>query len=761
MNNLSQISNESLELNQANTCEAIMQLQPIVQPTQLQSIKISLCRNKEDNRPVSGELTWEELKSLLTTFDEAIISKDHAPAFIGGYFDGKGRKFENLLSRTLITLDIDKYNGSISDLEAFIDGSLNQYRYVAYSTSRHSETDARIRIVLFPHKEIRPSDYKNIVTNFMSIYFLTKIADIPSSTLAAQLMYLPIRTSKEYLPWYKVNDGLEVDIDSFMEAAVLNDALSAANDDNFRPILTKPRCNLSDDEVIDCLTRYDVSGTDFTMWRDVGFALHHQYCGSDKGRELFVDWSLEDTREEYKHTKPVRKNAERQYDSCDNTKGDQITFATIMYRVKQKSKITWKHVNSKGVPLITIDNYQLFFDHYQIKPTYNIIKKRDLVICPHIDTSITSPDLEGDKFNEILSLCILHGLSKDERLLRKYLSTTAHQNSFNPIKDALEVVKHDGVSRIDDFYSKMVVLPEHEEIKRIYLKKWLKQFIFMTCLNDSKRGLVARQVLVLQGDEGIGKTTFLKDLLPLELQEYFTTVAAVDFKDDMQVKNVIEHAIVELGELPATFRKTENDVFKAFVTKSEDKINIKYQVNHGSYRRNTTLVASVNDTNFLNSNHENTRLLIIPVLRFDWDKKVDMLQLYAELLIEARKEKIEKEKSGQNLESIYELSADEKKLQKTLNHEFEEPKLFEELLKDHFDFSKSAITGAKSYSTTDIWKQLFGHHNPTIKQSELNACGLALRKLGAYQNSKKKYKLSLLADSNSVDDFGQVLPISS
>ena len=116
-----------------------------------------------------------------------------------------------------------------------------------------------------------------------------------------------------------------------------------------------------------------------------------------------------------------------------------------MYRVKQKSKITWKHVNSKGVPLITIENYQLFFDHYQIKPTYNIIKKRDLVICPHIDTSITSPDLEGDKFNEILSLCILHGLSKDERLLRKYLSTTAHQNSFNPIKDVLEVVKHDGV----------------------------------------------------------------------------------------------------------------------------------------------------------------------------------------------------------------------------------------------------------------------------------------------------------------------------
>ena len=155
MNNISQISNEDLELNQANTCEATAQLQSIVQPIQLPSIKISRCRNKEDNRPVNKELTWEELQTLLTTFDETIISKDNAPAFIGGYFDGKGRKYENLLSRTLIALDMDKYNGSISDLEAFIDSILNKYRYIAYSTARHLETDARIRIILFPNKEIR------------------------------------------------------------------------------------------------------------------------------------------------------------------------------------------------------------------------------------------------------------------------------------------------------------------------------------------------------------------------------------------------------------------------------------------------------------------------------------------------------------------------------------------------------------------------------------------------------------------------------
>ena len=57
------------------------------------------------------------------------------------------------------------------------------------------------------------------------------------------------------------------------------------------------------------------------------------------------------------------------------------------------------------------------------------------------------------------------------------------------------------------------------------------------------------------------------------------------------------------------------------------------------------------------------------------------MQLYAELLIETQGEIAEKDKKGQNLESIYELTQKEKALQKQVNKEFEEPRLFEELLK--------------------------------------------------------------------------------
>lgn len=119
---------------------------------------------------------------------------------------------------------------------------------------------------------------------------------------------------------------------------------------NFTPILRKSPCDLSNDEVTDYLNHYDVSTSDYPMWRDVGFALNHQYSGNDRGKELFVKWSLADTRAEYKNKEAVRENAKRQYSSCDNARDKPITFATIIYKVNEleneaRQKAITKQIN--------------------------------------------------------------------------------------------------------------------------------------------------------------------------------------------------------------------------------------------------------------------------------------------------------------------------------------------------------------------------------------------------------------------------------
>ncbi len=746
-------------------------------------ISIATGQGVNSNKVENIDLTYDELKKLITSFEvitqpycnekindkakvltaeEAIVPtlklvKNRLPWFVAGHFNSNIRKTENLLSRSLIVLDVDKYNQDLNALEMVLNEDLKQYKYLAYSTTSHTFSKPRIRIIIFITDNIATTDYEQVARNFVDT-FLSSLEDAIDETsykpnqimfmsVAPKISNLPDDLSiAEYVPWIKENlDGKLLDAKDFMYSPASKKKSIQHSKKNLPLVKNKKLKNLTSDQITSFLNLYPASKLEYHLWLEVGMALHYQYSGKDEGLNIWDEWSKADISR-YKGTKDLHSK----WLSFDLNSNNPLTFATIIHKIKKHSLIFWINTTEEGKPLSTIANYQLFFNHYQIKPTYNIIKKRELILCPDINVNIHSPDIEGDKFNEIYSLCILCRLGKDEKSLRKYLSTIAHQNSFNPIKLVLEAVVYDGVSRLEEFYSKMVVLPEHEGIKRIYLKKWLMQFIFMTCLNDAKRGLVARQVLVLQGKEHIGKTYFLKELLPVELQDYFYTAAAVDLTDDMQVKNLIEHAIVEFGELPATFKKSENDVFKAFITKNEDKINIKYQVNHGIYRRNTTFAASVNPKDFLNSNDENTRLLVIPVEGFVKYKKVDMLQLYAELLIEARAAKKEKEENGQNLESIYELTSDEKKLQKTLNQEFEEPKLFEELLANMIDFSN---TGGKKQklAVTEVVKVL-GYDKPM--QRDLKACGTALRKLGVQRDRKKKYELSFLSfDFNKDGQF--------
>ena len=76
----------------------------------------------------------------------------------------------------------------------------------------------------------------------------------------------------------------------------------------------------------------------------------------------------------------------------------------------------------------------------------------------------------------------------------------------------------------------------------------------MRCFSD--RGVAAQGILVLQGAQNIGKTTWLKKLVKGGPDVFLEgAVLQPDNKDS--VLRVISHWIVELGELDATFRKAD------------------------------------------------------------------------------------------------------------------------------------------------------------------------------------------------------------
>ena len=91
------------------------------------------------------ELTWDELKEKLTTHKQS--ERKGGEFFLAGHFKGSRRVEEEMLFRSLLTIDIDHPEMSLSDLEYQLTMNIDT-AYIAYSTFQHSPVAPRIRLVI-------------------------------------------------------------------------------------------------------------------------------------------------------------------------------------------------------------------------------------------------------------------------------------------------------------------------------------------------------------------------------------------------------------------------------------------------------------------------------------------------------------------------------------------------------------------------------------------------------------------------------------
>ena len=149
--------------------------------------------------------------------------------------------------------------------------------------------------------------------------------------------------------------------------------------------------------------------------------------------------------------------------------------------------------------------------------------------------------------------------------------------------------------------------------------------------NDEAVEAHFESVLVLVGDQGIGKTKGLKNLLPPKLRKYYNEGAVLNLSDKDSTLQVVGFWVVEMGEVDATFRTSDISRHKAFLSRSVDIIRAPYARKASSHSRRTVFVGTVNDESFLADETGNRRYLPVSVTEFkvDWpDAEID--QLWAE-----------------------------------------------------------------------------------------------------------------------------------
>lgn len=158
------------------------------------------------------------------------------------------------------------------------------------------------------------------------------------------------------------------------------------------------------------------------------------------------------------------------------------------------------------------------------------------------------------------------------------------------------------------------------------MKRWM---ISAIAAAFQPEGVSAHGVLVLQGNQYLGKTKWFKSLVPSGLR-LAQDGMMLRPEDRDSVKQACSFWLVELGELDATFRKSDIAALKAFLTRDRDVLRRAYAKRESEYARRTVFFASVNPREFLHDPTGNRRYWTIECERIDHSHSLDMQQVWAE-----------------------------------------------------------------------------------------------------------------------------------
>ena len=373
------------------------------------------------------------------------------------------------------------------------------------------------------------------------------------------------------------------------------------------------------------------------------------------------------------------------------------------------------------------ENVRAVLEMNQIDLRYNAIKKDLEILIPHQDFVA---DLKKDAaLVEVENRCRHRGVPATN--VRDYLKLLARE--YNPVKEWMESKPWDGTNRLQAFLD--TIKSSNEPLKEMLMTKWLVSCVAAACEPD---GVALEGILVFQGAQGLGKTLWFKRLADYD-KGWLLEGATLNPSDKDSVKQAVSHWIVELGEIESTFKKSDIDQLKAFVTKKNDELRLPYDRAFTVYQRRTAFYASVNAREFLTDTSGNRRFWVVPVTAIDADHGLDMQQVWAEV----------RETLYANTNFNWYLTTEEREMLQDSNEYYRTQSSVEDLILEHVNFESIKT---KPVQMTKLLRDL-GISQPRMPDIKDASRVLAINgKEPRKSNGKKVYDLDYTKVDISVGD---------
>ncbi len=168
--------------------------------------------------------------------------------------------------------------------------------------------------------------------------------------------------------------------------------------------------------------------------------------------------------------------------------------------------------NKRKIPLERFEQFEEFIDKLGYSIKYNQITHNFEFYgfdkgesAEHLAENV--PSILRDKLKETFN-----SVSRQDTI--DYITRYATRHKFNPVLNAIQSVKWDGVDRIEEIYTIFRIPPastEEGRYSRIYIRKWLMQTA-CALFNVIECPFSLDIILVFKGRQGIGKTRFFEKL---------------------------------------------------------------------------------------------------------------------------------------------------------------------------------------------------------------------------------------------------------
>lgn len=453
------------------------------------------------------------------------------------------------------------------------------------------------------------------------------------------------------------------------------------------------------DKIIEAINHIDCD-CDYDTWSKIGMALFSYFNGSNEGLNVWANWSCTGSKFkgidelEYKWSNFKKEGINEikintlffiakdyGYNPKSTPKSDKCSTVTSTKINNNSNNLNIKNNDKKiNVKVDSIDEVRnILVNEYAERLKYNELKR------------IVELDGEEAYLDDLyLQIHEYYGIKISKQIAYDLAVMSAKKNSYHPVKDYLNNLKENSheidiknlssllFGTTNKLYDEMVYRHLIGSVARVFI-----------------HGCKLDTALILQGKQGIGKSTFFKDLYG---SEFFTDSVAGTDRDNLLILH--QNWCSELAEFETITGKKASGELKAFLSKSVDTFREPYGRSTRTIKRQCVIVGSVNESEFLVDTTGNRRFWVIPI---DQPINLEAVKKYRDVIwYQAKKAflenenwylnyKYQKESEDLNKQYLHTDSWDSQQLNNFLTG-FEELGIaVRDILIKHLGFSESQI----------------------------------------------------------------------